>query len=206
MQSKMAIGIAGGSGAGKTVLANAVAERLADEAPVALVRTDWYYCDLAHLEPAQRDGTNFDDPASIDWGVLLAQVRELRAGGSISRPSYNFATHTRGPSPGRLGPVEIVVVEGVFALANSELRSLLDLLVYVEASEHGRFERRLQRDVRQRGRTVESVKRQFRETVAPMHEKFIEPQREFAHLTVDGEGSLSAAVERVLRPSRADPG
>ena len=196
MQSVLTIGITGGSGAGKTALSEALAGRI--PGAVLTVRTDWYYRDLSHLSHAERKSQNFDRPQAIEWALCIEHLRELRRGGSIERPIYDFETHTRQAGLEGVGPADAVIVEGVFALARAEIRALLDIAVYVEADESTRFARRLSRDVTERGRSPESVDRQFRDTVAPMHAEHIKPQREFAEVIVDGEASLAKAVDQVL--------
>ncbi len=197
MQSILTIGITGGSGAGKTALADALAARLSGAVPT--VRTDWYYRDLSHLSLAQRESQNFDDPEAIEWPLFVSQVEDLRQGRPIQRPVYDFESHTRRRGLEVIGPADALIVEGVFALARPELRALLDVAVYVEANESTRFKRRLTRDMKLRGRTAESVERQFRRTVAPMHLRHIEPQRELADVIVDGEASLDLSVDQVLK-------
>ena len=197
MQSVRTIGITGGSGAGKTALSAALKQALAGE--VLVMRTDWYYRDLAHLSVAERAAHNFDHPDSLEWPLLVEQVATIRGGGSVDRPQYGFSAHTRLDEPVPVGPVDTLIVEGVFTLARAELRELLDVTVFVDADQATRFERRLRRDVRERGRTPETVDRQFSQTVIPMHQAHIEPQRSYARVVVNGEAALTQSVNRVLQ-------
>jgi uridine kinase len=191
------VGIAGGSGSGKTTLALAVARALpAGQAQV--VPADAYYRDLAHLPPAARAQINFDEPAALDGERLLADLRELRAGRSAARPVYDFATHTRSPERVVIPPCAVVVVEGILVLAIPELRELLDLKVFVAAARSARLERRIARDVGERGRTRDSVLAQFARHTEPMHARFVEPSRAHADLVVSGEDPVAEQSARVI--------
>jgi uridine kinase len=189
------VGIGGGSGSGKTTLAEQVAAALPS---AVVVPADAYYRDLAHLPPHERAVRNFDEPAALDGDRLCADLRCLAQGRAIARPSYDFTTHTRGAGSVPTSAAAVVVVEGIFVLALPAVRELLALGVFVEASEVARLARRVARDVRERGRTPESVAVQFFRQTKPMHELHVEPSRAFADLVVSGEDDPASAAGRVL--------
>jgi uridine kinase len=194
------LALAGCSGSGKTTLAAELARTLDG----VHFHFDNYYRDLSHLPLAERAGQNFDDPAMIESPLLVAQVAALAQGKPIERPVYDFATHTRIPGqtePFRPGP--FVVVEGLFALFFPELLPLYQLRVYIDTPDEICFERRLKRDVQDRGRTPESVRRQYDATVRPASLAYVRPSAVHADLTVDGTGALDWKVERVVAEMRA---
>lgn len=189
------LGIAGCSGSGKTTLAAELAHTLGG----IHFHLDNYYRDLGYMSYSERVQQNFDDPAMIESPLLAAHVAALARGETIERPVYDFSTHTR--VPGRTEPVRagaFVVVEGLFALYFSEILPLYSLRVYVDTPDELCFGRRLKRDVEQRGRTPESVRRQYDATVRPASEKFVRPSAANADLQLDGTGVLDWKVERVL--------
>jgi uridine kinase len=191
----LVIAVAGCSGSGKTTLA----EELARELEGTHFRLDDYYCDLSAMPPEERTRQNFDHPDQLEHELLIEHVRVLRAGGEVRRPRYDFATHTRLPGEGEpIGPVRMLLIDGIFALHFAELRALSDLLVFIDAPDEVCFERRLRRDVRERGRTPEAVAEHYAATVRPMAERFVRPSAEWADLVVDGTASLDWAVEQVL--------
>lgn len=188
------IGIAGPSCSGKTELAGRIARRLA--APV--VSIDSYYRELGHLTLDERARVNFDEPAAIDEPLLHSHLKALARGEAVLCPTYDFATHSRTE---RLHPVpaaEFVVVEGLFALYWPEVRALLQTAVYVDTPDAVCFERRLRRDTRERGRSEESVRRQYAATVRPMAERYVWPTRQYADVVVSGEASLDTSAAAVL--------
>ena len=192
--------VAGASGSGKTTLA----EELARELEGTHFHMDHYYRDLAHLAPADRAGQNFDHPEQIEHELLLDHLRELAAGRPIRRPSYDFTTHTRV-----LGKTEevrephVLLVDGIFALYWPAIRALAALSVYVDTPDALCYERRLRRDVQQRGRVAEQVALHYAATVRPMAERFVRPSARWADLVVDGNSSLDWSVEQVLGTLRA---
>ena len=188
------IGVAGPSGSGKSELARCLAAALA--APV--LSLDSYYRDLSHLPLAERARTNFDEPASLDDGLLLEHCAVLAAGGAIAVPGYDFTTHSRTASIERLEPADSVIVEGLFTLYWASLRRLLHAGVYVELEDETCFARRLARDVRERGRTPECIERQYRDTVRPMAELYIWPTRRHADVVVRGDAVLEESVAAVI--------
>ena len=187
------LGLAGGSGAGKTTLVEGLTSRLRGE--VSVLWFDEYYHDLVHLSPDQRATVNFDHPDSLDEELLIEHLDGLLAGRPVDVPVYDFATHTRTGRTRRVEPRPVVVVDGILVLAVPDLRSRLDLAVFVDAPAEVRLARRMYRDVRERGRTTASVRAQFEATVAPMHEAFVDPSAEHADLRLDGTGDLDANLD-----------
>jgi uridine kinase len=196
------IGIAGPSGSGKSELARRLAAVLA--APV--VSLDSYYRDLGHLPLELRALTNFDEPASLDDELLLTQCGALAAGRAIDVPHYDFSCHTRVPGTQRIEAGETVIIEGLFTLYWSGLRQLLDLGIYVDLEDEICYARRLARDVRERGRTAESVERQYATTVRPMAEQYIWPTRRHAGVVVRGDAALDESAARVQQAMLGLPG
>ncbi|HEU0121309.1 MAG TPA: uridine kinase [Bryobacteraceae bacterium] len=195
------LGVAGPSGSGKSELARRLAAAL--QAPV--LSLDSYYHDLAHLPLEVRAKTNFDEPASIDHELLLTHCRQLLSGQTIDVPHYDFTGHTRGPGTQHVEPHPNVIVEGLFTLYWPELRQLLHASVYVDLEDAACFARRLARDVRDRGRTLECVTNQYNSTVRPMAERYIWPTRQYAGIVVRGDAVLSEAVAAALRFAGEQP-
>jgi uridine kinase len=164
---------------------------------VSVLWFDEYYHDLVHLPPKQRALVNFDHPDSLDEVLLIEHLDGLLAGRSVDVPVYDFATHTRTGRTRRVEPRPVVVIDGILVLAVPDLRRRLDLAVFVDAPAEVRLARRMDRDVRERGRTTASVRAQFEATVAPMHEAFVDPSAEHADLRLDGTGDLDANLDVV---------
>ena len=188
------IGIAGPSGAGKSYLAQHLANRLS--APVRAL--DHYYRDLSYLPLEERAHSNFDEPAALEHELLIAQIAELHVGRAIYVPTYDFSVHTRTTATRIFTPAPFVIVEGLFTLHWPELRRLLGTGVYVDIADDVCLCRRQERDVRERGRTPESVVDQFRATVAPMAERYVRPTRLHAHVVLSGNAPIDEGVARVL--------
>lgn len=189
------VGIAGCSGSGKTTLAAALARTLGG----VHFSLDNYYRDLAHLPLAERARQNFDDPALIESPLLAAHVAALAAGHVIDRPLYDFSTYTRIPGQTEaVHPGAFLLVESLFALCYPELLPLYQMRIYIDTPDELCFERRLKRDIEQRGRTPESVRRQYEATVRPASIAFIRPSAVHADLVLDGTGALDWKIERVL--------
>ena len=190
------IGVAGGSQTGKTTLAWGLEDRLG--ADVSVLWFDEYYHDLVHLTPDERALVNYDHPDSLDVDLLVSHLDGLLAGRPAEVPVYDFTTHTRTGTTRRVDPRPVIVVDGILVLAFPVIRERLDVSVFVEAPAEVRLARRLDRDVRERGRTPESVRTQFAATVAPMHDAFVSPCRDLADLTLDGQGDLVANLGLIV--------
>ncbi|MDZ7270985.1 MAG: uridine kinase [candidate division KSB1 bacterium] len=198
-QRPVVVAIAGGSGSGKSYLAQRLMERLGRQRCV-LIEQDSYYADLSALPLAERARRNFDHPDALDFDLLVQHLRQLINGRSIAKPVYDFAQHTRRPETVMVAPAEVIIVEGILVLHDARVRRLCDLCVFVDAPVEVRLQRRLARDVAERGRTAESVHRQFTESVLPMHNEFVEPSRHFADMVLSGcgdEQGLSALEQRI---------
>jgi uridine kinase len=192
----LVIGLAGGSGSGKTTIAQAVLDRIGDDHAV-LIQHDSYYRDQGHLAIEARAKTNYDHPDSLETDLLAAHLRQLRSGREIQRPVYDFSAHTRSTESVTVAPGTMVLVEGILVLAEAELRELMDLKIYVDTDADLRLIRRLQRDITERGRTVASVLDQYAETVRPMHLAFVEQSRRYADIIIP-EGFNPNAVATVV--------
>jgi uridine kinase len=193
------IGIAGCSGSGKTSLA----QELARELEGTHFHLDHYYRDLSHLPYEDRCRENFDHPDALESDLLVEHIRQLASGHSIARPQYDFAAHTR--IPGAFVAVyepHFLLVDGILALHYEALRQLYDLSVYVDTPDEICYQRRLARDVQERGRTPESVEKHYADTVRPMAEQFVRPSAQYADLIVDGTSSFDWSVEQVLSALR----
>jgi uridine kinase len=191
------IGIAGGSCSGKTLLANHLAAQLPGTQGVVL-SLDAYYRDLSGLDPVERSRWNFDVPEALDHPLLLDHLRALVRGETVSRPEYDFATHTRTPRTQSIRARDWVILEGIFALHWDEVRALLDTKVFIRVDDRTSLARRTARDVRERGRTETSVLAQYTQTVLPMYRRHCEPTRRFADVVVSGEDPVEASARAVL--------
>jgi uridine kinase len=195
------LGIAGGTGSGKTTLAEAIVRSL----PVrraALIQHDWYYIDRSHLAPRERSGVNFDEPSALDNARLVDDLRALKGGRAVECPRYDFSTHTRERTTRRVEPRAVVIVEGILLYAVPEVRDLFDLRLFVDTDDDIRLLRRIRRDMEERGRDLASIDAQYRQSVRPMHELHVAPSRRHAHLIVpegdDNTPALDAIVGRLL--------
>lgn len=193
----LVIGIAGGSGSGKTTVANAIRERVGAQ-HIAYLPHDAYYKDLSHLPPPQRHQINFDHPHSMESELMIRHIRELKAHRPIELPIYDFKTHTRTRQTVSIPPQPVVVVEGILIFAEPELRELFDVKIFVDTDADLRFIRRLERDIAERGRTAESVIRQYLTTVRPMHLEFVEPSKRYADVIIPEGGFNTVALDMVV--------
>lgn len=191
MSKGVIIGIAGGTGSGKTTIAEELAKTAHGQA--CLLAQDMYY-KFQDAPLAERSLTNYDEPNAFDTALLVHHLTSLQAGLAIDRPVYDFAEHQRSSSTVRVEPAPIIVIEGILVLHEKRLRELCALTVYVDAPADERFIRRLQRDITERGRTVDSVVRQYRETVRPMHDLYVEPSKQHANLIVPEGGKNHRAL------------
>ena len=190
------IGVAGGTASGKTTVVQAILDRVGRER-IAHIQHDSYYKDLSHLPLEQRRQFNFDHPNALDTELLVQQVRELRQGHPVEVPTYDFATYCRLPQTRTVYPQPVVILDGILILSEAALCELIDVKIYVDTDADLRLIRRMQRDVEQRGRTVESVIRQYLSTVRPMHLEFVEPSKRYADVIIPLGGHNVAALELV---------
>lgn len=199
MSQPVVLGIAGCSGSGKTTLA----EELARELEGTHFHLDHYYRDLAHMSYEERCLQNFDDPDILESELLIRDVGRMAAGETIWHPQYDFATHTRKKNAiTRMEPGHLLIIDGIFALHYPGLRKFYDLGIYVDTPDEVCYERRLRRDVNQRGRTQESVAQHYAETVRPMAEKYVRPSAKHADLVMDGTESLDWSIEGLMNDLR----
>jgi uridine kinase len=193
MSAPRLIGIAGGTGAGKSAMVRTVAARLGG----CVIDVDAYYLDRRGLSAAARAEINYDEPAAIDAELLVEHLTRLARGETVERPVYSFETHTRtGSTPVR--PGDLVIVEGLFTFWWDAVRARLGLKIFVDAPADVRLARRLRRDVSERGRTTDHVLRQYLTTVRPMHERYVEPCRGFADLVIQNDGAIAEATATLL--------
>jgi uridine kinase len=189
------IGIAGPSCAGKSYLSTHLARHL----NAVMLNLDSYYAELNHLSPGQRAHFNFDAPESLDSPLLIEHVRQLSHGEAIEKPIYNFKNHSRTGRTERLEAREFIIIEGLFALYWEEIRAVQATKVFVDLGEEICLARRIERDIRERGRTRESVLEQFQSTVQPMAQRYVHPTRQFADVVLTGDGAIADEMERVLK-------
>jgi uridine kinase len=202
MRPPVCVGLAGGTGAGKSALAEALARALGSER-VLRIPQDAYYRDHGEVSAEALARWNFDHPDALETELLVAHLAELRAGRAVNLPVYDFARHRRAAETQRAEPRELVIVDGILALADRALRACFALRIFVDAPEGVRLARRLTRDVAERGRSAESVRAQFAETVQPMHAAFVEPSRAHADLVLENTGELARASESLVARVRA---
>ncbi len=187
-----AIGIAGGTGAGKTTVARELTENVGEA--VTIIPLDNYYEDLSELEFSERQAVNYDHPSAFEWDLLREQLETLLSGESIEMPQYDFERHLREAEPVTVEPSAVIVLEGILALYDGAVNDLLDLKVYVETDADVRIIRRIRRDVVERGRDLEGVIDQYLSTVKPMHDQFVEPTKKRADLIIP-EGANRTAID-----------
>jgi len=185
------VGIAGGTGAGKTTVARLITERVGES--VTRIPIDNYYKDLSHLDREEREEINYDHPEAFEWELLCDHLRALSEGQAVEMPQYDFEIHNRKDERVTVLPTDVIIVEGILALYDETINDMMDLRLYVETDADVRILRRIKRDVVQRGRALEDVIEQYLSTVKPMHEQFIEPTKKHADLIIP-EGANSVAV------------
>lgn len=190
----LTIGIAGGSGSGKTTVAQAILERVGADR-IAFLQHDSYYRDLSGLPPTQRAELNFDHPNSLETDLLIEHILALQQGKPVQVPIYNFATHSRTVQTFTVAPRRVILVEGILIFVEAALRALFNIKIFVDTDADIRFIRRLQRDIAERERTTESVIRQYQATVRPMHLEFVEPSKRYADVIIPEGGFNLAALD-----------
>jgi uridine kinase len=196
-QLPFVIGVAGGSGSGKTTVVRRIVESLGDE-QVTVLDHDRYYRDRNDLRLEERAALNYDHPDSLETDLMVRHLNELRAGHPVDVPVYDFTRYARRPLTETIHPRNALIVEGILIFTDAALRTLLDVKVFVDADDDIRFIRRLKRDVAERGRTMESVVDQYLGTVKPMHLDFVEPSKRYADVIVPQGGHNTVAIEMLL--------
>lgn len=194
MNKPILIGITGGTGSGKSSIADAIYSSFSNEC-IAMIQQDMYYKDQSHLSMEERIKTNYDHPKAFDSDLLIKHLRDLINGISIDKPIYDFSVHNRAKETVKVEPRNIIIVEGILVLEDERLRDLLDIKVYVDTDSDIRILRRLVRDINERGRTVDSVVNQYLEVVRPMHLQFTEPTKRYADIIVPEGGQNKVAID-----------
>ena len=192
------IGIAGGSGSGKTTVVREITRRMHPQERVTVIPQDSYYKDQGHLSMEERQALNFDHPDSIDWDLLVAQLRELKAGRAIDQPTYSYITCTRQAETVHVEPSDIIIVEGILIFTCKELMDELDIKVFVDADDDDRLMRVITRDIVERGKNVEWVIDRYTKTVKPMYLQFIAPSKRYADIIVPQGGHNKVAINVLL--------
>ncbi len=190
------LGIAGGTGCGKTTVVNQIVEELRNE-EVEVISQDSYYKNTSHLTYDERVEINFDHPSSIDFELLIEHLKELKKGNTIDQPIYSFVEHNRTGETLKTKPKKVVIVEGILILTNPELRDMFDINIFVHADSDERLIRRLKRDLAERGRDIDEVLTRYQTTLKPMHEQFIEPMKEYADIIIPNNKYNTVAVDIV---------
>ena len=188
------VGIAGGTGSGKTTVVRKIVEKLPPDS-VTLIPQDSYYKDNSNLPLEERQKLNFDHPASIEWSLLTEHINELKRGNPVDQPIYSYLTCTRSRETVRVVPTNVVILEGILVLTHRPLCNLMDLKVFVDADADDRLGRVIMRDIEERGRDAKKVLERYEKTVKPMHLEFIEPSKQYADILVSGEGKNSGSVD-----------
>jgi uridine kinase len=199
---RVTLGITGGTGCGKTTIAEEISRALGPEHAVIL-HQDSYYLDRSLLPGDDIHHVNFDHPSAFDWKLLKKHVKALRDGRAIDKPVYNFHTHSRMPETIRVEPRSVLILEGILIFDDPEIRSMMDIKLFVDADPDVRFIRRLNRDVRERGRSLESIVEQYLNTVRPMHLQFIEPCKRYADIIIPEGGYNRVALDMVIAQVRS---
>lgn len=191
------IGVAGGSGSGKTTIVDIIMKALGSE-DIAVIRHDDYYNDQSDLSMEQRIQMNYDHPLSLDNEFFIQQLHQLIAGQAIEKPQYDFTNHNRSKTTQTVHPAKVIILEGILLLEEQRIRDLMDIKVYVETDPDLRFIRRLERDINERGRSVDLVVKQYLETVKPMHYQFVAPSKRHADIMIPNHYKHSVAVDLMI--------
>ncbi len=200
MKKPVVVGIAGGTGSGKTTLAKRICKGLGISS--RLIQFDWYYRDLKDMPESQRENVNFDHPSSLESELLVEHLKKLKSGQPIDAPLYDFKTHARENKTLRIVPLPVIIVEGILLFTIPELREQLDIKLYVDTDADIRVFRRIRRDMRERGRDFNSIRKQYYQTVRPMHLEFVEPSKRYADLIIPEGGSNSIALDVIIERLR----
>lgn len=191
------IGIAGGSGSGKTTVTDKIIENL-DEDKITVIQHDSYYRDISYYDGADPSTINFDHPDSLETSLLIDHIYKFKKGESIEQPIYNFTTHSRMHEKRVIKPRDFLIIEGILLFAEKELRDLMDTKIYVDTDDDERLIRRLRRDTIERGRSLDSVINQYIKTVKPMHLEFVEPSKRWADIIIPNGGENNVAIDMVV--------
>jgi len=197
MTAPVVVGIAGGTGSGKTTVARAIYDRVGKDR-IEWVSHDSYYRNFEGLSPEERHHINFDHPDSLETELLARHLDVLCKGAAVEVPIYDFTTHSRKPETQRVEPRKVIIVEGILVLAEPELRKRINIKLFVDTPPDIRFMRRLVRDIKSRGRSMESVIEQYMTTVRPMHEEFVEPSKRYADLIIPEGGENLVAINAII--------
>ena len=192
------IGVTGGSGGGKTSVSRAILANFPNE-KIAMIEHDSYYKDQSHLTFEERIKTNYDHPFAFDTDLMIAQINELLAGRPVDIPTYDYAEHTRSSKTYRQEPQDVFIVEGILVLEDKRLRDLMDIKIFVDTDADVRILRRILRDVKERGRSLDSVISQYLNTVKPMHQQFVQPSRQYADIVVLDGGHNLVALDMITQ-------
>lgn len=197
MDLPVVIGIAGGSGSGKSTVLEHIIRAFGSD-PIAVLEHDAYYRDLSHLPPDERAQFNFDHPDALETDLMCEHLDRLKAGEAIEKPVYDFTTHTRQSVTETVEPRPVILIEGILVLAERSLEKRMDIRIYVDAADDIRLMRRIRRDMEERGRTIEGILRQYERTVRPMHLEFVEPSKREADVIIPRGGHNEVAIEMVM--------
>ncbi|MGD0337928.1 MAG: uridine kinase [Bacteroidota bacterium] len=200
--SSLIIGIAGGTGSGKTTVTEKVVERL-DSSDVVVIAHDSYYYDLSHYPGKSPAEINYDHPDALETSLLIGHLKNLREGCSIKQPLYDFSTHRRRSETQTIDPKRIIIVEGILIFIEQELRDLMDVKIFVDTDADERLLRRMKRDLTERGRSIDSIIQQYVSTVKPMHCEFVEPSKRWADIIVPRGGENEVAIDMIITKIRS---
>lgn len=195
MEDILVIGIAGGSGSGKTTLVRNLTEKFSQQ--ITVISHDNYYKRHDEMTYEERSQLNYDEPAAFETDLMVRQLQQLRQGEAIDCPVYDFTTHNRSDAVTRIVPSRVILVEGILIFADADLRQQMDIRIFVDTDADIRICRRIKRDVNKRGRSLESVIWQYQQTVKPMHEKYVEPSKKYAHIVVPEGGKNEVALDMI---------
>ncbi len=197
IESPVVIGIAGGSGSGKTTVLQQIIQEFGPD-PIAILDHDAYYRDLSHFSPEKRAQFNFDHPDALETDLMREHLDQLIAGEAVEKPVYDFTTHTRKPETETVEPRPVIIIEGILVLAESVLEERMDIKIYVDAADDIRLMRRIRRDMQERDRSIEGILRQYERTVRPMHLEFVEPSKREADIIIPRGGHNHVAIQMVM--------
>lgn len=197
MEKVIIVGVAGGSASGKSTVVREISKRFGNQ--VEVINHDDYYNDQAEMPMEERYLQNYDHPNAYETNRLIRDIRKLKAGESVERPQYDYTQYTRAADTALTQPKKVIILEGILVLENKELRNLMDIKIYVDTDSDERLMRRLSRDIVERGRTVDSVLAQYRKTVKPMHEQYVEPSKKYADIILPRGGENKIGLEIILK-------